>query len=276
MDKTIQQAALAIKKADAIFISAGAGMGVDSGLPDFRGNEGFWRAYPVLKNERLSFQDLANPQWFKNDPNRAWGFYGHRLNLYRKVEPHAGFKLLRKWGANKSLPTFVFTTNVDGHFQKSGFDSECVLECHGSINHLQCQNSCHSQIWEAGSLKLEVDETRLIANGKIPICPKCTKVARPNILMFGDIGWNAHRADHQYDNYENWKHLSKSAEVVTIEMGAGKDIPTARHASDSMPGTTVRINPRDSDGNRNTISIAMGALEALKEIDSVLKNGFLE
>ena len=41
-------AAELIEQADAIVIAAGAGMGVDSGLPDFRGNEGFWKAYPAL------------------------------------------------------------------------------------------------------------------------------------------------------------------------------------------------------------------------------------
>ena len=43
-----------ISEAEAILITAGAGMGVDSGLPDFRGNEGFWNAYPIAK--KLNFQ----------------------------------------------------------------------------------------------------------------------------------------------------------------------------------------------------------------------------
>jgi NAD-dependent SIR2 family protein deacetylase len=58
-----------IRRADALLICAGAGMGVDSGLPDFRGNHGFWKAYPVLEQEGLSFIDLANPQGFENNPN---------------------------------------------------------------------------------------------------------------------------------------------------------------------------------------------------------------
>ncbi|MCK5220819.1 MAG: NAD-dependent protein deacetylase, partial [Candidatus Aminicenantes bacterium] len=45
----IREAAALIRDADAILIGAGAGMGVDSGLPDFRGNEGFWNAYPPYK-----------------------------------------------------------------------------------------------------------------------------------------------------------------------------------------------------------------------------------
>ena len=40
----IERAAQIIKSAEALLVAAGAGMGVDSGLPDFRGNEGFWKA----------------------------------------------------------------------------------------------------------------------------------------------------------------------------------------------------------------------------------------
>src|SRR5262245_5286806 len=51
----ISEAAAAIRSAEALLIGAGAGMGVDSGLPDFRGNEGFWKAYPPLRKLGLSF-----------------------------------------------------------------------------------------------------------------------------------------------------------------------------------------------------------------------------
>src|SRR5690348_10067591 len=78
-----RQAARAIADADAMLIAAGAGMGVDSGLPDFRGPEGFWRAYPAFAALGLRFEEVANPSWFRRDPALAWGFYGHRLNLYR-------------------------------------------------------------------------------------------------------------------------------------------------------------------------------------------------
>ena len=89
MDELLDRAAQAVATADALLITAGAGMGVDSGLPDFRGDEGFWRAYPPFKRLGLSFVDLANPRWFEDDPELAWGFYGHRLNLYRATTPHA-------------------------------------------------------------------------------------------------------------------------------------------------------------------------------------------
>ena len=57
----LQAAAQALKAADGLLITTGAGMGVDSGLPDFRGSSGFWKSYPALKASGLRFQDIANP-----------------------------------------------------------------------------------------------------------------------------------------------------------------------------------------------------------------------
>src|SRR5215212_7825284 len=115
------RAAAAIAAADAIMITAGSGMGVDSGLPDFRGPEGFWRAYPAYGKLGLRFEEMANPKWFKTDPHLAWGFYGHRMMLYRRTQPHPGYRVLRRWADTKELGSFVFTSNVDGHFQRAGF-----------------------------------------------------------------------------------------------------------------------------------------------------------
>ena len=66
----LSEATRALAGADALLITAGAGMGVDSGLPDFRGNEGFWKAYPALGRAKKSFTDMANPAdaWAEDHP----------------------------------------------------------------------------------------------------------------------------------------------------------------------------------------------------------------
>ncbi|MFK5970147.1 MAG: Sir2 family NAD-dependent protein deacetylase [Candidatus Marithrix sp.] len=268
MKNLILEAVKVIANSDALFITAGAGIGVDSGLPDFRGDEGFWKAYPLLKEQGLSFIDLANPAWFSDSPQRAWGFYGHRFQLYKKTIPHEGFSILKKWSENKE--TFIFTSNVDGHFQKKLFPDDSIYECHGSINYLQCNAGCFGKIWPLVDLDIEVDENTLMASGDLPKCPKCDSIARPNILMFEDYDWKARRAIIQRYNYENWKIKNQDKKIVVVELGAGKAIPTVRHVSQSMPGKLVRINPRDSDGLDGTISIALGSLEALKAIDILL------
>ena len=121
LEEKLAQAARLIGSAKALVIAAGAGMGIDSGLPDFRGDEGFLRAYPALGRQGLCFQTIASPPAFEQVPLTAWGFYGHRLNLYRATAPHAGFGVLHAWGQRMAQGCFVFTSNVDGHFQKAGF-----------------------------------------------------------------------------------------------------------------------------------------------------------
>src|SRR6476619_685195 len=132
MDDALDQAAHLIEQADALVIAAAAGMGVDSGLPDFRGNQGFWNAYPALGRRAMDFATIASPRTFETDPRLAWGFYGHRLALYRETVPHAGFGILRRWGERMPRGLAVFTSNVDGQFQRAGFDAVPIHECHGS------------------------------------------------------------------------------------------------------------------------------------------------
>ena len=134
----VAAAVAALARADALLVTAGAGIGVDSGLPDFRGTDGFWRAYPALRHERFEFHEIASPHAFRARAPLAWGFYGHRLALYRATEPHAGFAILRRWIDAMPNGGFVLTSNVDGQFQKAGFDPARIVEIHGSIHAMQC------------------------------------------------------------------------------------------------------------------------------------------
>ena len=117
LNNAVERAAGLIDQADSLIVAAGAGMGVASGLPDFRGNEGFWRAYPALAKAQLDFTEVADPRTFLKDVRLGWGFYGHRLNLYRNTVPHAGFDILLKWAEQVPHGARVFTSNVDGQFQ---------------------------------------------------------------------------------------------------------------------------------------------------------------
>ncbi len=272
-NKVLNQAAEAISSADCLLIIAGAGMGVDSGLPDFRGNQGFWKAHPAFKKEKLSFQDLANPCWFFDNPQRAWGFYGYRHQLYRCTQPHEGFQILKKWCFSKQHDSFVYTTNVDGHFQKAGFPPALIYECHGSINYFQCCSSfCTDEIWHTHHLQLSIDEDLQLATGTLPSCTKCGDIARPNILMFNDGAWQSNRSDQQSQRFIQWKNSMKDKTIVTIEMGAGVSGCSARSESERSAGLLIRINPTDARGNKKTVSIQAGALEALLDIDKILEN----
>lgn len=272
-----QKAADWLMAADGLMITAGAGMGVDSGLPDFRGNEGFWQAYPPMKQLGLSFVEMANPQGFVRNPPLAWGFYGHRLNLYRSTLPHPGYHILKQWGETKPLGYFVFTSNVDGHFQKAGFAAERIEECHGTIHQMQCTGPCSEHVWHADPIHVEVDETRFLATDPLPHCIHCHRLARPNILMFGDEAWVAGPSHEQSQRCQSWLALfqNEKTKLVIIELGAGQAVATVRTFSESlarMPrASLIRINPRDSGINaKNHLALPTGALEGLHRIADLL------
>lgn len=271
MDADLKRARTICREAEALLITAGAGMGVDSGLPDFRGTEGFWNAYPPYKRLGLEFVEMACPDRFAEDPEIGWGFYGHRLNLYRATKPHAGFQQLLDFGSALPGGVFVFTSNVDGHFQEAGLDPDRILECHGSIRHLQCFQDCRGEIWSGREMEIEVDETSMRAGPTLPMCPNCGGIARPNILMFGDWGWNSRRSAAQENRYQKWKREQWNRKLLILEFGAGTGVPTVRRESQhvaNLPGAMlIRVNPREPEipAGRG-ISLAMGALEAIEQL----------
>lgn len=269
MDDIFFRAAEAVRNAGALVITAGAGMGVDSGLPDFRGDKGFWQAYPMYERLGISFVGAANPEHFERDPAFGWGFYGHRTNLYRQTVPHAGFSLLRSWIERFNLDHFVVTSNVDGQFQKAGFPEDRIWEVHGSIHHLQCTAPCSLNIWgNRESIPVDTDTMRARS---IPRCISCKGVARPNILMFGDYGWISARTDRQEGRFEEFLNSARQKPMVVIEMGAGTAIPTIRHLSEHLGSrkgvTLVRINPREAQVAVPHLSLACGALEGVTAIN---------
>lgn len=255
-----------ISSATGLLVTAGAGMGVDSGLPDFRGNEGLWNHYPALGKQRMSFADIASPATFHENPKLAWGFYGHRLNLYRKAIPHRGFGILLEIGAKMQDGMFVFTSNVDGQFQKAGFDPDNICEVHGSIHFLQCMKDCNDDIWPADAFQPKTDDGNCLLS-PMPCCSACGGIARPNILMFDDWDWNDRRTAKQRQNLDDW--LNKVERLLVIELGAGSTIPSVRMMGARTKAPLIRINPREFVVSQpGSVGLAMGALEGVLGIQS--------
>jgi NAD-dependent SIR2 family protein deacetylase len=272
LSERYQRAAEAIKSAKAMVVTAGAGMGVDSGLPDFRGDQGFWDAYPMYERLGINFIGAANPANFEGDPAFGWGFYGHRTNLYRETEPHQGFRMLQDWAAEFGQDSFVVTSNVDGQFQKSGYREDQVLEVHGSIHHLQCLSPCSNDIWD-NQETIPVDLETMRAQ-HVPGCCNCSQPARPNILMFGDYSWLSDRTRGQEMRFDSFLAQHQHQSIVVVEMGAGTAIPTIRYMSERIGqrfgATVVRINPREAQIAGGHISLPCGAVEGLVGIEGYL------
>jgi len=244
----------------------------------FRGAEGFWKAYPPMQKLGLKLPGVSNPEWFDSDPEFAWGFWGHRHHLYKYVTPHSGFEVMKRWGESKLNQDgyFVFTSNVDGAYQKAGFPEERISECHGSVHWMQCTAVCTEEIWSNEDLSVQVDESTFRASGPLPRCKNCNSLARPNVLMFGDSTWIGRRSSEQQRRYRKWlTTFNPKTKLVVIEVGAGTAIPTVRQESQKRVlecdnATLIRINIRDTQVPEGNIVIPLGGKTALTRIEQAM------
>jgi len=86
------------------------------------------------------YASLCRPGLLEEDPSLFYGFWGHCYNRYRASAPHSGYSILRRWCTDVlPLPTgtaasnhWVYSSNVDGHFRRIGFEHNCLLELHGN------------------------------------------------------------------------------------------------------------------------------------------------
>lgn len=154
-----QRCAELISTATGLLVTAGAGMGVGSGLSDFRGNEGLWNHYPALGKQKKSFSDIASPATFHKNPKLAWGFYGHRLNLYRKTIPHQGFEVsnassretwARPW-AYRSSKNYL-QVKLDWHeYSRANAEELAQFACQGCADFsFTCQDCRQVALWHNG------------------------------------------------------------------------------------------------------------------------------
>lgn len=271
----LKRALVAIKEANALLITTGAGMGVDSGLAPFRGPNGLWTGNSPYKKLNIDIQSWATPAAFVTDPALAWGFYGYRQALYKEARPHLGFSILKEWSDSKVFGSFNYTSNIDGQFQKAGFADERIFEIHGSSHFLQCRQNCGIGVFPADDQQVEIDKSTMKAIGPLPSCPNCFALARPNVVMFSDYDFDGERSDVQEKIYGDWltELAAREARLVVIELGAGTAIPSVRHHSEKIAKifgcSMIRINtdePEVPDGQISLVGGAKATLEAIQEL----------
>ena len=103
LEQQLAKAARAIRDAVVLIITAGAGMGVDSGLPDFRGDHGFWNAYPMYRRLGLSFVQAANPEHFEQDPAQQPSHLDI-LCHFHLIQGHCAFRRVFRRASGLALP----------------------------------------------------------------------------------------------------------------------------------------------------------------------------
>ncbi len=258
-----------IRDCNGLIVAAGAGISFDSGLPDFRSDHSYRRGYSVLRKLGLNLPQIVSPWAFKKIPTMAWGFFGHCLKLCRDSKPHDGFRILQTIGERTEHGYFVYTSNVDGQFQKAGFDQSQITEIHGTIHKLQCLRPCRSATWSSDTFNPVVDIETCQLTSPLPLCPNCNGLARPNICLFNDTAWLSGRSEDQMSRFSQWLTIVSSP--LIIEIGAGTAHPHVRYIGNNAKTPLIRVNPHEFDVcDLNHIGIKSTALEFLNHINHEL------
>jgi len=168
--KLIQRAAKDILSSKKTIAFTGAGISVESGIPDFRGAQGLWEKYDP--------EEYAHIHAFYSNPDRVWLMLKDMFALVMNAKPnpaHLGLAELERMG----LLSSVITQNVDGLHQAAG--SHNVIEFHGSHRTLSCLK-CSTTI----------DGTTLKMEDLPPRCSRCSSLLKPDVVFFGEpIPWDA-------------------------------------------------------------------------------------
>jgi NAD-dependent deacetylase len=166
----IQRAAKDILHSKKTIAFTGAGISVESGIPDFRGAQGLWQKYDP--------EEYAHIDAFYANPDKVWLMIKDMFSLIMTAKPnpaHIGLAELERMG----LLSSVITQNVDGLHQAAGNTN--VIEFHGTHRTLSCLK-CSTKI-EGTSLTLE---------DLPPRCSRCSSLLKPDVVFFGEpIPWEA-------------------------------------------------------------------------------------
>jgi NAD-dependent deacetylase len=192
-----------LRRSKKVVFLTGAGISAESGIPTFRGADGFW----TIGSETYRPQEMATYEMFGKHPDELWKWYHMRWGICRNASPNPGHfavatleKLIRK---RPDSSFHLITQNIDGLHLAAGSRLETTFQVHGSMNFMRCdeqvEGACCHGICEGSqdpevmaklrSAKMpwgkEWSEEEVEAN-PIPTCPKCGSRCRPHVLWFDE------------------------------------------------------------------------------------------
>ena len=158
-----QEAAALIRPAQKAIALTGAGISVESGIPDFRSPGGLW--------ERFNPREYATITAFQRNPAKVWVMLKEMDQILVRARPNPAHYALAELEAKGQL-LGIITQNVDNLHQEAG--SQKVIEYHGNAHHFACL-SCQGK-WAREALDFE----------QTPLYCTCGGLIKPDVVFFGE------------------------------------------------------------------------------------------
>ena len=164
--EAFKEGATWVRNAKKVSVLTGAGISVESGVPDFRSPQGVWARFPI--------DEYGTIDAFYKNPEKAWELYRAIWKDIEDKKPNPAHIALARLEENGYVSGIV-TQNIDNLHHKAG--SKNVIEIHGDSRNLQCV-FCG---WVGPA-----DVSRLMSSKEVPKCPECGKYLKPNVVFFGE------------------------------------------------------------------------------------------
>jgi NAD-dependent deacetylase len=169
MDDLIQRAAQLLAQARYAIALTGAGLSTPSGIPDFRSPDtGLWENYDPM--------EIATLQAFRRRPADFFKWIRPLARQMLAAQPNPAHWALAEL-ENAGCVKHIVTQNIDGLHQRAG--ARDVIELHGDIYSGTCVG-CYQ------TYRSEEFSVDFIEAGRIPYCPHCGGVIKPNVILFGE------------------------------------------------------------------------------------------
>mmetsp|Transcript_56251 Transcript_56251/g.131770 ORF Transcript_56251/g.131770 Transcript_56251/m.131770 type:complete len:344 (-) Transcript_56251:114-1145(-) len=253
----LQKAVQWLQEADAVLICAGAGMSGNPGEMVYTNPRDFAKYYPWLLP--YGYNNCYECMGILHDPHvpetlKRTYMVAHAYNQRYRFAPNPSYSALLKGLVDMGKDCFVYTSNVDGCFERTGFKADKIYTPQGDWAYMQCEKPCtRDSYWLA---KPHLDKLIPLVpdlEGKLPTCPRCGGAALGSVRG-GD--WFTHaQYDAAQDRFVKWvlKQQQHGRKLAILEIGVGFNTPIVtrwpmeqicRETASSM---LIRLNPKDCD-----------------------------
>ncbi len=172
-----------------VLVLTGAGISAESGIPTFRGAEGYWK----IGSRNYFPEELATRAAFEAMPDAIWAWYLYRRGVCRAAEPNAAHRALVTLEDGLRSRFLLVTQNVDGLHRRAGNTGARTLEIHGNTDFMRCQDECAPRPPAAfipipEGLPVAWPKERALTEKESALlrCPRCGARSRPNVLWFDE------------------------------------------------------------------------------------------
>lgn len=165
-------------------ILTGAGISAESGIPTFRGAEGYWR----VGSRNYQPTELATLQAFTEMPEEIWAWYLYRHSICRAAEPNDGHRALVELEESLGDGFLLITQNVDGLHLRAGNSLARTYQIHGNLDFIRCSAECRPDL-DPLPEQLSIwrkNQPLDAATGELLHCTHCGAWLRPHVLWFDE------------------------------------------------------------------------------------------